>query len=189
MASPSWRIVATVAATPIVLALCGWLLVVHFGSLASDYDPRDDEYVGQAALDHVHVRDGALPRGTHSFWVFDGGSFNGSIYYLSFRCDSIEDCWAAVGVLGGPDESLFGDSATTRFAVNYYGPNFYWREIPADRWKVAAIRSGRSFETAHDDRVMDFWAVDRDTLTVYHHHESGGFPTDLPSTRQRWTRR
>jgi len=73
-------------------------------------------------------------------------------------------------------------------------PVVQWPELllardPADRWKVAAIKNGRSFETARKDRVIDFWAVDPDTLTVYYHHESGGFPTDPPSTQQRWTRR
>ncbi len=170
----------------VVLAVVGCYLFAHFTFRGLDYDPREDEHLGREALEHIHFNDHDLPESAYDFWVFDGGSFSGSIYYVSFRCNSLGDCWDALAAFGAPDKSRFNDSVTTEYAVNQHGPSYYWRGMSSDRWNVATIQNGKSYETARDDRVMDFWAVDCDTLTVYYHHESGGFSTDPPSTRHRW---
>ena len=117
--------------------------------------------------------------------VYDSGSFNGMIYYVSFKCDSIEDCWTAVRAFGSPDESEFKAGIQTKFAVNQHGPSFYHKDMQHPQWDISAVTDGVFREWSRGNDVMDFWAIDRDPLRVYFHHESGGFPDDPPSVRNR----
>ena len=162
------------------------LTLLASGCGLPDYDPSEDEYFGEAAVSEFSLCDQSkLPDSIVDAWVFDGGSFNGMIYYVSFKCDSTEGCWAALDAFGAPDESEFADGVETRFAVNKYGPSFYWQGFENPKWNVASITNGVFCERSRDDRNMDFWAIDLDESRVYFHHESGGFPDDPPTKRYR----
>ncbi|MFT5527548.1 MAG: hypothetical protein ACI9HK_005530 [Pirellulaceae bacterium] len=162
------------------------LMLLLSGCGLPDYDPSEDEHVGEAARSEFSLCDEAkLPATISDEWVFDGGSSNGMIYYLSFKCESTEDCWTALDAFRAPDRAEFTIGVKTGFAVNKYGPNFYWPDFDNPKWNVASITNGVFYETARDDRGMDFWAIDLDDLRVYFHHESGGFPDDPPTKRHR----
>lgn len=164
----------------------GLLLVITAGCDFSEYKPQDQVYSGEAAKEHLWPCDKAtLPQGITDLWVFDGGSFGDSIYYTSFRCRSIEDCWQAVGAFGGPDASEFSAGIQTRFAVNQHGPRFYWKELAHPEWDLNAVTDAVSYETANGRDNMEFWAIDLKALRVYYHRESGGFPDDPPTVRHR----
>jgi len=163
-----------------------FLVLLVFGCGLPDYDPSVVEYSGEDAVSKFSLCDRSkLPASITDAWVFDGGSFGGMIYYVSFKCDSLDDCWAALDAFGAPDKSKFTDGIETRFAVNKYGPNFYWPDFDNPKWNVESITNGVFYERARGDRVMDFWAIDLDELRVYFHHESGGFPDDPPTKRYR----
>lgn len=159
-------------------------LISMIGCGLDEYDPTGDEYFGDAAIEHFSLCDRPLlPADISDAWVFDGGTFNGMIYYVSFKCESIEDCWAAVNAFRAPGRSKFIEGINTKFAVNQYGPNFYLPSFKNPKWNVSTINDGVFYETAQGDRHMDFWAIDREELRVYFHHESGGFPDDPPTKR------
>lgn len=191
MRKPIYRVLV------IVFLLAIWPLLFFVGGLmcglihlpiigAGDYQ-GEVEFHGAEALDHLMPMRGTLPESADDIWVYDGGNWNGVIYYLSFRCGSVEDCWAALETLGAPDESAFHDTVKTEYAVNWEGPRFYRGEDETEMpWEVASIRNGKSWEDADGDRRMSFYAVDLDTLRVYYHYESGGFPTDRPGERRSW---
>jgi hypothetical protein len=152
------------------------------------YDPHLDIHRGEDARDDLHHCDREkLPKSATDFWVFNGGNFNGSIYYASFRCATLDDCWAAVKAFRGPDKDKFQPGLDTKFAVNKWGPKFYHPQLQTDKldWNIAEITNGTFYEEADGNRFMDFWAIDFDNLRVYFHHESGGFPDDPPSVKSR----
>ena len=162
------------------------LAIFHTGCGDAEYKPQDDEYSGSAAVAQFSLCDrDNLPTSITDSWVFDGGSFGGMIYYVSFECDSVDDCWKALTAFGAPEKSKFEKGRDTHYAANKYGPNFYWPEFKNPKWNVATISDGMFYETARDDRDMDFWAIDLERNRVYFHHESGGFPDDPPSKRHR----
>jgi hypothetical protein len=147
----------------------------------SVYDAQQDTFSGEKARDRIARRTAkgrSLPDSARNFYIFDGGTFSGSITYLSFDCGTIEDCWAAVRSLDGPEKSEFVAWHPSKYAVVMNGPGFYWREIATDHWDVRTIRNGFVHEYVRGgNEWMEFWAIDSDTRRVYYHHESGGFPT------------
>jgi len=149
-----------------------------------DFAPEDDEYFGDNAMLHLShcVRD-EIPWSISDLWVFDAGSFGGSIYYASFKCETLSDCWTAVSAFGSPEKPEFKDGIQTVYAVNQHGPSFYHKGYSHPKWNLSAIDDGVSCEKSRADRWMEFWAIDRDQLRVYFHYESGGFPQDPPSVR------
>ena len=167
---------------------CSILLVIlTIAGCVAEYNPKDDEYVGKSAEKHLYPceRD-ELPGTIKDLWIFDGGSFNGMIYYTAFTCESIDDCWRALHALRAPEQSKFKEGVQTKFAVNQHGPNYYFKDYAPDHWDVHAIRHGEFYESApRGNEFMDFWAIDYDRLRIYFHHESGGFPDDPPSKRHR----
>lgn len=164
----------------------GLLIVFVAGCGLDDFDPSENEYFGDSAKKEFSLCDHTkLPPSISDPWVYDGGSFGGMTYYVTFQCDSIDDCWKALAAFDAPEKAKFVDGITTRFAVNQYGPNFYWPELKNPKWNIASIPNGAFHETAREDRDMDFWAIDFDKLRVYFHHESGGFPDDPPTKRHR----
>ncbi len=162
------------------------LIVLTTGCVYDAFDPSENEYKADAALERFSLcNHEKLPPSISDAWVYDGGSFNGMSYYVSFRCDTIDDCWGALSAFGAPPKASFKKGTDTKFAVNKYGPNFYWPMFQNPKWNIAAVTDGAFYESAHGNRDMDFWAIDFDDLRVYFHHESGGFPDDPPSRRHR----
>lgn len=166
-----------------VVFLVLWPAIIAAGCTSGlEYTPSQDVLTGQAARASIGE---ALPASASDFYVFDGGSFGGSIYYASFACASDDDCWAAVAALRGPDSKDFRPVIHSEYAVNIHGPSFYWPELETEHWKISTDANGASYESAQQDRRMDFWAIDFDRKRVFFHHESGGFPADPPSVRYR----
>lgn len=152
---------------------------VHTGLVARDRILKD----GRVALDTR--KKGALPESSTAFYFFEGGSFNGIILYWSFECATLDDCWSAIVSLGGPDQSEFNDWKTSQFAIVMNGPGFYSHELETPLWDVRTISNGASYERVEDEnRRMVYFAIDFDTLRVYHHYESGGFPTEKYAIEQ-----
>lgn len=169
----------------LICALCISIFMPGCGGVA-DYKPEDDIYTGKDAKEHLwHCQKDKLPDQLSDLWVFDGGSFGGSIYYVTFRCESIEDCWQAIAAFGAPGEALFVSGIQTQYAVNQHGPSFYWQHLLHPEWQLNNITNAVSYETMLDRDRMEFWAVDLDKMRVFYHRESGGFPDDLPTQRHR----
>lgn len=162
------------------------LIIAAVGCGIYDVTPDEVTYVGEEARSHLSLCEpDRLPKSMTDLWIYDGGSFNGMIYYVSFKCDTLEDCWAAVRAFDAPDESEFTNGIQTQFAVNQHGPRFYHKNFKHTEWDISNVTNGVFYEWNRDDRVMEFWAIDLDRLRVYFHHESGGFPDDPPSVRHR----
>ena len=156
---------------------------VGCGGMA-DPPPSDNVRTGEQATSRLSLCDrDQLPASMTDLWVYDGGSFNGMIYYVSFRCETLEDCWQGIRAFDAPAKTKFVDGIQTKFAVNQHGPSFYAKELEHPQWDISGVKNGVSYEQNWDDRKMDFWAIDLDDLRVYFHHESGGFPDDPPSVR------
>ena len=149
-----------------------------------DFDPHGITYTGEKAKSHLLLCDGdQLPASISDLWVYDGGTFNGMIYYVSFKCETLEDCWMAVHAFGAPEKTEFTNGVVTKYAVIRHGPSFYSKGFQHPQWDIPDIENGVCHERNQGDRNMDFWAIDLDRLRMYFHHESGGFPDDPPSVR------
>ena len=170
-----WRV--AIVTGIIILATGGFFVYFHYCLSGLSYDPQEDIFTGMAARDRI---DAKLSESACDFWVFDGGTFNGSIFYSSFRCQSIDDCWKALNALGAPEQTSFIPNVKTKFAVNLHGPKFYWPKLETPCWNLAVVTNGMSCERNHEDRQLEFWAVDLDKKRVFYHRESGGFSTDPP---------
>jgi len=171
-----------------VIGTTTYLLLAAGCGLDLDYDPYQQVHRGEDARDYLSFCDREkIPKSATDFWVFDGGNFNGTIYYVSFRCATLDDCWAAVDAFRAPERSNFKNGINTKYAVNKFGPKFYWPTFKTDTWdwNIAGISNGEFYEEAEGTRWMDFWAIDVDNLRVYFHHESGGFPDDPPTVKHR----
>ena len=160
-----------------------WLLLIVISGCGLDYDPNVDVLTGAEARQRIGK---SLPDSATDFYVFDGGTFNGSIYYVSFICDTVEDCWDAVAALDAPDRDKFQPQIQSEYAVNIQGPSFYWKSQETEHWQISTDANGVSYEVAQDDSRMQFWAIDFTTKRVFSHHESGGFPVDPPSVQNRF---
>lgn len=129
---------------------------------------------------------GGLPASAKNFWLFAGGTFNGSITYWTFDCDNREDCMRAVGYLGDLRPVDFKPWAPSRYAVVMGGLDYYSTfENPRNKrprshpWDVRGIKNGLVYERVEGDhRRMVYYAIDFDRNRVYYHYESGGFPPD-----------
>jgi hypothetical protein len=167
-------------------AIC--TIVTACGCGDFDYDPHLNVSRGEDARPKLfHCDREKIPASATEFWVYDGGNVHGSIYYVSFRCATLDDCWAAVAAFRGPDRSSFKPGVDTKYAVNRHGPRFYFPDFKMTEtdWNIDAITNGMFYEQADRDRHMEFWAIDKDSLRVYYHYESGGFPTDPPNIKHR----
>jgi hypothetical protein len=145
-------------------------------------DPTADRFTGPEAKKLVtskFVVSNRLPHSANHFYLYDGGTFNGSIVYVSFDCANREDCWTAVEALGSPDHLKFKTWSQSHFAVVMDGPGFYHSELKDDPWDVRGIEDGVVYEeTDADHRRMTYYAIDYNRKRVYYHRESGGFPAD-----------
>ncbi len=151
-----------------------------------EHDPlTEDVFTGEAARDRIlspgspgEADPSSLPASSTEFYLFDGGTFNGTIKYWSFRCGTVEDCWAALTILLAPPQSEFQPWQPSQYAVVMKGPAFYWPELATDHWDIESVENGAMWEKVDGDRRMEFYAVDFDTNRIYYHKEGGGFPTD-----------
>ncbi len=150
----------------------------------AEYDPNDSAFTGTEARDRIGE---TLPQSSTDFYLFDGGTFNGSIKYFAFTCATVDDCWKAVAALGGPNRNEFTPSIRSDYAVNTHGPAFYSPEMQTPLWEISVDAEGFSWEIAREDRRMEFWAIDVEAKRVFYHLESGGFPTDPPAEEFRRT--
>lgn len=173
-----------------------WLLVGVLISVVGlscgeveEYDASSNILTGEEALvalaESSRFDDQEFVEKLSSVWMYDGGSFNGSIYYVSFECETAEDCWQALSAFGAPERAEFKEGIQTRFAVNWNGPSYYHQELTHPQWNLQKVESGMSFERATGDRSMEFWAVDFEKNRVFYHYESGGFPIDPPGVTHR----
>lgn len=197
----TWLRFLVAAALVLPLGFLAFLLsiavyLVMAPGLDATFDPNQSVHTGDEAKSrilkwaHSAVRlgedGGSLPASARGFWLYDGGTFNGSITYWVFECDSREDCLKAVEYLGGLRRDEFKPWAPSRYAVVMEGLDFYSKEaisravpLRSSPWDVRAIEDGVAYEQVHEDRWLNYYAIDFDTNRVYYHHESGGFPTDL----------
>ncbi len=158
------------------------MLVVVLSGCHTETSSSYAVLTGENAASHLKLcKPEQIPSAITDLWIYEGGTFNGMVYYVSFECQTIDDCWKAVRAFGAPQESEFTASVQTKFAVNQQGPSFYDPGIWHPSWDVSSVQNGVSHEEWRGNDVMDFWAIDRDRLRVYYHHESGGFPDDPPS--------
>jgi len=183
------RKVGGIVASLNLVHLTQWLvwaslaLTAGCGVPGDDYDFQKNVFLGDAASERCHKD---IPASATDIYFYDGGNWNGSINYISFTCDTVEECWAAVAALGAPDREEFLPSIQSAFAVNIHGPSFYAAELETEYWHVPAATNGASFEKADGSERMTFWAIDFDKNRVFYHYESGGFPADPPSVRYSW---
>lgn len=125
-----------------------------------------------------------MPASARDFWLYDGGTFNGSITYWIFRCDNRDDCLKAIRFLGNLPPEALEPWKPSRYAVVMEGPDFYWKEqggknLRPHPWDVRGITNGLVHERVYGDhRSMVYYAIDLDRNRVYYHYESGGFPPD-----------
>lgn len=160
-----------------------FVLAVLGCNSAPEFDPTTDRFTGAEAKARVERwadEGGKLPGSATNFYIFDGGSFNGSIIYASFDCGNREDCWVALKLLGSPDSTEFKPWAASRYSVVMQGPGFYHQILKDDPWDVRGIEEGVVYEqTDADHRRMIYYAIDFAKDRVYIHEESGGFPPDI----------
>ncbi len=168
----------------LILGLGCWFLHGLMPDFATATLPQEREYVGESARQHLSLcNQSQLPKVMSDLWVYDGGNWNGTIYYVSFRCETLDDCWQAVRAFRSPEKTEFVERIETRFAVNKHGPSFYFKGYDPPAWDVSEAKDGFSHEHSQGGKYMDFWAIDHARLRVYFHHESGGFPNDSPDLR------
>jgi hypothetical protein len=136
--------------------------------------------IAQGNLPTTDGRQRATPASAHDFYLYDGGTFNGSITYWAFSCDSVENCWSAVLSLSDLTRDDFQPWQPSRYAVVMNGPGFYAPILQTDHWDVSKIRSGVCFELVRGDHEsMRYFAIDFDRKRVFGHFESGGFRPTL----------
>jgi hypothetical protein len=160
----------------LIHSIVGVLALIGCGP---DYDPAEYRFTGEAARERIEQLTGdtkTLPESTRNFYIFDGGSFGGSIVYVSFDCGSREDCWTSVACLGGSDAAEFKPWAESSFAVVMEGPGFYHESLRLDPWNVREIRNSLVHEqVVGDHRSMHYYAIDFERNRIYYHRETGGF--------------
>lgn len=168
--------------------------------LDNSYDPNQYVYTGRDARQHIvrqaktaaslRVNADGFPASARNFWMFDGGSFNGSIRYWMFDCDNLEDCLKAIRYLGDIKAEELKPWEPSRYAVvmeglDFYSRNHRWKKLIANPWDVRGIKNGvvyertseRSSESNRYQRMV-YFAIDFEKYRIYHHYESGGFPPD-----------
>lgn len=146
-----------------------------------------DVRVGEAAAVEIlkgpHFRgDGGhnfAPEDLQNAYSWDGGSVFGSIRYQSFECRDRESCLLAYEQWSGLSRQSLLPWKPSEYAVIMEGPAFYHEDRRTNLWSVSTIRNGLMYEqVTGGDRRMDYFAIDLDKNRVFHHYESGGFPTD-----------
>ena len=113
-------------------------------------------------------------------YLWDGGTFNGTIKYWACTLPSKEKCLEAMRDSDSDPPAIeemkpWGHSD---YLVVMNGPGFYNAHYKTELWDVTTIQRGVYFERAETDRWMTFWAIDLDRNRLYYHRESGGFPAD-----------
>ncbi|MEZ6035775.1 MAG: hypothetical protein R3C17_21970 [Planctomycetaceae bacterium] len=155
-----------------------------------DFDPRDPVYLDSDAKRNYYPSN-QLPKLPDSHWMiqatdcyqYDGGSFNGMIWYWAGTLPDTEACFDAMrntavysGSIPTPEQML--PWSHSQFKVVMDGPAHYHADLKTELWDVTTIQNGLFFEHANGDRRMSFWAIDLDKNRYYYHYESGGFPDD-----------
>jgi hypothetical protein len=148
-----------------------------------EFDPNEQVHTGEDA--RAKILPSGVPASANNFWLYEDGTFNGSITYWVFRCGSREDCLKAVKYLGRVSSAELKPWQPSRYAVVMEGPDFYSRfsrstkRIRDNPWDVRTIEHGLVYEdVVKDCRWMVYFAVDLDRNLVYYHRETGGFPRD-----------
>ena len=168
-------------------------MMLAFGGCYSEYDPTERLYTGDQTKKRL-ADDGAQwvnAAGLDNWYLYAGGSFGGTIRYLSFDCETEQGCWSAIEARGGPSRAHFEPWKPSEFSRVMRGPGFYHSQLASNLWDVRGITNGLVYEQVRDlhrrhDRAdsMTYYAIDLDRLRVYHLRESGGFrvewydPTD-----------
>ena len=82
---------------------------------------------------------------------------------MSFKCETLDDCWKAVRAFGAPEESKFTKGIQTKFAVNQHG---CWRRIlnRADRGQSRQIRHPENEGFSRTTQLQDETLAARPTL-------------------------
>lgn len=120
-----------------------------------------------------------LPESARNFYFDEGSTFNGSVVYWSFECDSREECLRAVGFLTGIPREELKPWKPSRYAVVMNGPGFYDEKDRTELWDVRNTKNGLIYEYVQEpNQRMHYCGIDFDRKRVYYHYESGGFPPD-----------
>ncbi len=165
------------------------VILVGCGPNILDYDGTTDRHTGpeaQSRIEQGHWTAGKkLPDSARNFYLFDGGTFNGSITYVAFDCGGADDCFAAIEALSGPEKAELKAWTPSQYAVVMNGPGFYSKKLDADPWNVRDITHGVMYEkVTGNHHHMTYFAIDLDRNRVYYHYESGGFPSDAYQSKQ-----
>ncbi len=165
-----------------LVAAC--LLATLSGCIAP-YDSNTDFHTGEAARKRIfnlpRVKEDQVPASATDYRLFDGGTFGGSITYWTFTCASLEDCYRAVEMMGGPKRDEFQPWQATKYGVDMDGPGYYFKDFKQEFWPIRQIKNGVMVETVYGNHEgLQLNVIDLDRKMVFHHYESGGFPDGPP---------
>lgn len=177
-----------VCATFFLLAGAVVILPILVVVTSPAYDPYEGVCIGEQARAEIqdHFRwavwgEGPdVPPAASDFYFDEGGSFNGSIVYWSMRCSSLEEGRQLMHRLAACEPRLIRNWEPSQYGVVMDGPAFYDEVLATPLWDVRTIKRGLVYEKVEGTRSMDYFAFDFDTLRIYGHYESGGFPQQGP---------
>lgn len=175
----------------LVYSTAGLILLVFLAALRFAFPPRvgleHRIYFGDQAKREFY-RSRELPLLDEHHWMmlakdcylFDGGSFSGTIKYWSCTLPTKEKCFEAMRDASNwtPTAEQLKPWGHSDYRVVMDGPGFYHPSYNTELWNVNSIKTGIFYEEADRDRWMSFWAIDLDRNRLYYHYESGGFPAD-----------
>ncbi len=142
---------------------------------------REDDFVsvatGQDARDDIarEDRNGTIPASASDFYYWDEGFLSDHTTFWSFKCESMDDCKAAVA----PPEDFRAweqprydlvDWEQPTFDFILSGPAYFGDQHKTDKWDVRAITRGSfALYIHHGERVseLQYTAIDHDLLRVY----------------------
>ncbi len=160
-----------------VLFFC---LAIPACSPTVDFSKPTELATGENATKRIVGVKKRLPGSARNLFYCSGGSFNGGITYWCFECGSLEDCWQALNTISKVKRDDFLPWRRPRFAVVMDGPQIYWKNIGPVPWRLGTTSNGAYYEEFDGERLK-YFAIDFDSLRVYGHFESGGFPQQPPS--------
>ena len=183
------RLAEIAASVTVAVGLCGgvWFaavkLVLDPMFSGWEVDPREGLYRVDPAPpgSAIPLARPRVPASAGTVTGWSGGGIGGSTDYLTFGCDSLDACFAAVVEMEcgrGPTReefTRFEGAPPATFAVTLRGPRHYGPELDVPWWNFAELRGGFYHESHRGSDWLDFYLIDPATGWVYYHHESGGF--------------
>lgn len=167
-----------------------WLMFpafVYLSACLGEFDPNDWDTLttGDAAKDEIRQvmsiwrRESGpspeLPASAKDFCCFESGGWDGTAYYWSFECDTIEECWAVMKSQSAEGTASFKPWSPSEYAAVMLGPGRFGPAFATPKWDVRTIEEGVCFERVEGDRSIEYVAIDFRRRRVFGYMESGGF--------------